>query len=126
MKTIKFRAWDVLNSKWFDDIFAVGHSDEGNYVIDLDRWVYFEPTVIIEQFTGLLDKNGKDIYEGDVVMLKEAKRRYEVIFRDYSFKLKHFEDDVTQDLIWGALSRVKDFMWTIEIVGNIHENPELP
>jgi len=118
MKTIKFRAWDVLNSKWFDDIFAVGHSDEGNYVIDLDRWVYFEPTVIIEQFTGLLDKNGKEIYEGDI-----ARCCYPNDLQPYIGAVDYYTESACYALSgYEALLQHFD---EITVIGNIHENPEL-
>jgi uncharacterized phage protein (TIGR01671 family) len=79
----------------------------------------------VGQYTGLKDKNGKDIYEGDVLKLDDdwekygaaAGINYEVKFIDGCFRMKsknglgrgyHLEDD-------------SEF----EIIGNIHENPEL-
>lgn len=79
------------------------------------------------QFTGLHDKNGKEIYEGDIVSLKsqyetdipiDTKSRVE--FSDGSFRL----DFHGMILNWAVLEYTKS-NWLIEVIGNIWENPEL-
>jgi hypothetical protein len=65
-----------------------------------------------DQFTGLLDKNGKDIYEGDVVGNKQVS--LEVFFEDGSYRVGHNTD-----------LRLREFNEDCEVVGNIYDNPEL-
>ena len=83
----------------------------------------------VSQFTGLLDKNGKRIFEGDVV----AQNWYthdepsddsfgEVVFCEYDCSFSVM--DVKQDGIV-PLGRCHAYHWEAEVVGNIHDNPEL-
>lgn len=114
MREIKFRAFDKEKGMLhYDGIFnSPNFFDNSNLM----------------QYTGLKDKNGKEIYEGDVIKFKDKKGRgekgtYEVIFKDgcYGY-LKNNK--------WGDLSLWIDAIWTpsqkpenfIEIIGNIYEN----
>ena len=77
-----------------------------------------------EQYTGLKDKNGKEIYEGDIVnhidMLSRIVRTSEVYFCDGEFRIWKSEHADEMSLCDCHL-----MMGQIEIIGNIHENPEL-
>ena len=104
MREIKFRVWD--NNKWFIDDNKPGHLL--GYAIDFNK--------PIMQYTGLKDKNGKDIYEGDVVA---------VDLEDWIVK---WDDDeamswLHKDEKWNTLSIHRED--EIEVIGNIHENPGL-
>ncbi len=77
----------------------------------------------VGQFTGLKDRHGKDIYEGDFLSIGVKdfgmmQSNYAVIFEgcDYILKRKDLSFN------WGRLSRLSDMNWECEIVGNIHEN----
>ncbi len=80
----------------------------------------------IEQFTGLLDKNGVEIYEGDIARYKlvfhldeELEWILPVRFQNGAFSPIPVNDIIDED-DWYS-SRIKDY----EIIGNIHQNPEL-
>ena len=70
---------------------------------------------IVEQFTGLKDSNGKEIYEGDLVQLDPDDSPYKVIFDEGKFEITG--NGVTYDL-------GEEFM-DCEIIGNIHEDKDL-
>lgn len=71
----------------------------------------FNDECVIEQFTGLKDKNGKDIYEGDLL-------RWEFFVKPVKV---YFDDKLAQFNSVGTAHGWRDY----EIIGNIHENPEL-
>lgn len=118
-RPLKFRAWD----KKYKEAIPLRHASiilDGK--LDLPPH-YDEENVIIEQFTGLLDRNGKEIYEGDI--LKIGSQLAEVIFDDdkgcYMGEFKtNYKGMTIKDRDY-----FHDFKESREIVGNIHENLDL-
>lgn len=112
-REIKFRAWGK-NSKEY-----LGSSSDGFNMEELSRLAGQFKDWELEQYTGLKDKNGKEIYEGDILETVDKAVRYIVVWD---------EDDLGY---WGkAITCTPDFsMDTVdsddEVIGNIHENPEL-
>lgn len=115
--------------------------DDSNYDIielsdvscDENGYVDYSHTPIqletIGQFTGLTDKNGKEIYEGDIirVIIISHHRKYEII--SDTICPTTFENGIF-GLIHGNRHEFKAFSAfshnvTFEIIGNIHDNPEL-
>ena len=107
MRIIKFRFWDKQFNKFLYQL-----SEE--HYLDLKRFD-------IQQFTGLLDKNGKEVYEGDIV-------RYSIPKSDGDYK-------GVGEIFWNEAYcgfRIKDILKMpqpqtpfIEVIGNIYENSNL-
>ncbi|WP_455389978.1 YopX family protein [Lactiplantibacillus pentosus] len=129
---IKFRAWDKVQNKMLlpDNIeFINGQahwaeaSTDGNGGYSNDGKVdgigaLFE----LEQFTDLKDVSGKDIYEGDIVKsnYKYAQPNIsQIIMEDGNSYI------TGEDLATGNEMLVSDHIGEIEVIGNVHENPEL-
>ena len=119
----KFRVWDKAN-KTMHEVF--GFSLMNVSFGDSKARSLYHNECILMQCTGLKDKNGKLIFEGDIVRTKEfGKAKDNAIFLDFDIFEVYFSD--------GAF-RIKNkhagyfnlcISKTIEIIGNIHETPEL-
>lgn len=113
-REIKFRAWDgeKMHEKW---CYFEKHSDDSIGVHDL-----MTKAIAVMQFTGLHDKNGKEIYEGDIIDFGGLKP-IEIIWRNYGFKSKLIPFENSEPIILTQ----EGFTAFGEIIGNIYENPEL-
>lgn len=111
-REIKFRAWDIDNKKYEYDI-AIRPINRiiGLEIFNNDMYPV-EFRGIVEQYTGLTDKNGKEIYEGDIVRQVGGNLLCPVEFKYGGFV------PFTSDM----MSFDNDYC---EVIGNIHENPEL-
>lgn len=98
MREITFRAWDIVDKKYYFEIETTNYFEE----------IFFTPRrYIVEQYTGINDKNGVEIYEHDIVKTSGANR-YVVEFFDGKFN---------------PVSELEGSNW--EVIGNIHENANL-
>jgi len=89
----------------------------------------------IGQFTGLKDKKGVDIYEGDILKytLNNGEIRFYKIWAEKGgFVINQFQDDFYKEekdiQFWSGLSDMQTASWvdlSLEVIGNIHQNPEL-
>jgi len=117
MREIKFRVWDKLNKEMFN-VESINFQERRVY---RDTVSYREFNDIeLMQYTGLKDKNNKEIYEGDILFESFGERYYRVIFENGSFRAEfkgNFEE-YSFDLIDVVAQ-------SYEVVGNIYENPEL-
>lgn len=118
MREIEFRGKDIETGEWvFGDLHTLCdkphiHTDKSKFPYAGKRSFVIPET--IGQFTGLLDKNGKKIFEGDVI--KCGMRLYVCEFIEGGFEFRDLSDS---QLILKAIVNISC------IIGNIHDNPEL-
>lgn len=122
--TPKFRAWDSAKKEMFKDTFAITESGqvvvvEQEDVMSPPDYVFVDHLVIM-QSTGLFDKNNKEIFEGDIVLVLDSP--YTVFYDNEkgSYRLKPHDDRWNVDYM-SNFSHGGNF----EVVGNIYENKEL-
>ena len=112
MREIKFRAWDLNNRKMYDSYIV---DENGSFCVDGDFTnnceCSEEDRVIQMQFTGLKDKKGKEIYEGDIIE--------QIFYGDEISKIMLVVEDIRnlESIRCGSSKENK-------IIGNIYKNPE--
>lgn len=125
MREIKFRVWDKSNKIMYEKAM-VGNFPDTVPVVWTDYgcregWYHIEPKECeVMQYTGLKDKNGTEVYEGDVLKVYDDFFRnglddeYGIIkFDKGRFYLNTFKNYLNESWI------------NFEVIGNIYENPEL-
>lgn len=124
MREIKFRAWDKINNKIicfdFNNIYGYEGETQGVILPDEETVLTFNydhnsncqkglnKDLCIMEYTGLKDRNGKEIYEGDIIIPRyNGFSAFAVEFKNGKFNISSFKVD------------------SCEIIGNIYENKDL-
>lgn len=134
-REIEFRAWDKKRKKMVD-VSAIYIANEqigyevkeifGNYAANYIQYIYLDQCELM-QYTGLKDKNGVKIFEGDII--KDDRERIFVI--EYEFggfnvvPIDYYNDELFS---WNSLGDMQTAIWlneSTEIIGNIYKNKEL-
>lgn len=140
MRDLKFRGKSLYNEEWVygDSIYGVGMQYSNSYTLlnqqclptdcdSLDRYKVDSSTV--SQFTGLTDRHGKEIYEGDIITVN-GRYPHVILWDKMSWAImpcelyndKHFW---VMNLQHPGNDWWEEFSDEMEVIGNIHDNPEL-
>lgn len=131
MRQIKFRVWDSVWKSFIDPskyeiIFSSTNTSFGKMILKWNDYfpeeMFYSPNQTLNQFTGLHDKDGKEIYEGDILFNDMSEWKYSVSWDDllFAFILNHVESQT-----WIFLHEINEDINCFEVIGNIYENSNL-
>ncbi len=121
MREIKFRAWDKSYEEMIysaERTYDYGCNAEGSSYHEHFGYLLDDEDCEVMQYTGLKDKNGKEIYEEDIIYNSTEEE---------NFVVEWFEEGARY--VFSGISVIMDFdncyEYELEVIGNIYENPEL-
>ena len=127
MREILFRGKRLDNGEWVEGSLHIECGEtrqDGTKTLDYrilgmrGECYYIDPDTV-GQFTGMLDKNGKRIFEGDIVQGKDRLEKHLEVFGYIDHQNGSFV--ITCDF----MTHYRWLDYEVEVIGNIHDNPEL-
>lgn len=125
MKTLKFRVWAAEDKRWELPMSLEVFRTSGHL-----ECLYKDQDYVIEQYTGLLDRNGKEIFEGDIIQYEyDCKNnsfarigfiQWSPAFAGEKYNVMNKDGTLGYDSFYGGIPNED-----CEIIGNIHETPDL-
>lgn len=117
-REIKFRAWDKSINAMLGNIVVY----QGEAYLNTNPLEQFPLDAELMQFTGLLDKNGKEIYEGDIVGYEHIRAK--IIFGYCGFEFEWIDGKTGKIRQKKTEEIFRNISIIFEVIGNIYENPE--
>lgn len=126
--TLKFRAWDKARNEMNYKV-RVGNCDTDDenwtcpiiWIEERKKWLHFDDYGCIMQSTGLKDKGGTEVFEGDILH-HQIQTEYTVIVKYDKDKGRWYGDGLSRTY---RIDITKEFLPYYKVIGNIYENPEL-
>ena len=128
MREIWFRGKRTDNGEWVEGYLYITHNGEHeisvyNEEVNIERWTHEVDPSTVCQYTGMKDKNGERIFEGDIAKVLQGKDKdiAYVGFENGAFMLYPKTGKIYERTLWEYWYND----WDVEVIGNITDNPEL-
>lgn len=127
----KFRAWDKHRNEMNYRVM-VGNCDTDDenwncpiiWIEEIQDWLHFDDYKSIMQSTGLKDKNGKEIFDGDILKVTDPYGDYDVSIEAVFYNQSQASFS-TRDMNGDIYRLYNTLMFEVEVIGNIYQNKEL-
>lgn len=124
MREILFRGKRIDGEWKYGNLIVAGTNKDVCYITEFAEQHYRIQTETVGQYTGFTDKNGKKIFDGDImVFIKDATRPFRIAWDGLGWKMFLLDDG--RRIKYAYEIDEIDYMRRSEVIGNIHDNPEL-